>query len=85
MRSVTYVHLFFAQHQVVFSNGIATESFYPGERAVTGLGTPQRDEFQRLFGDLVSTSAKGYGPPARALLRRSDLPRHIGALSLPRT
>jgi Ca2+-binding RTX toxin-like protein len=83
-RSVTYIHLVFDRHQVVFSNGLATESFYPGARALAGLAPDAREEFARLFPDIAARGLPAYGPSARPYLRRPDLPRHLAALRLPR-
>ncbi len=83
-RSVTYIHLVFDRHQVVFSNGLATESFYPGTRALAGLAPAAREEFARLFPDIAARGLPAYGPSARPYLRRPDLPRHLAALRLPR-
>ncbi len=79
VRSVTYLHLAFDRHEVVFSNGIPSESFHPGERALAGLTAAARAEFARLFPDLA-----GYGGPARRYLRRADLPARLAALPIPR-
>jgi hypothetical protein len=78
VRSVTYLHLAFDRHEVVFANGMATESFHPGPRALAALMPGVRAEFARLFPDPLA-----YGGPARPYVGRRDLPRHIDALSVP--
>ena len=83
-RAVTYIHLVFDRHQVVFSNGLASESFYPGPRALAGLAAGPRAEFVRLFPDIASRGLPAYGPAARPYLRRADLPRHLAGLIRPR-
>ncbi len=40
VRCVTYVHLMFEAHQIIFSNGIPTESFYPGPQALAMMQPP---------------------------------------------
>lgn len=42
---VTYVHLMFAAHEVVVSNGAETESFYPGPQALLALGDAAEEIF----------------------------------------
>lgn len=51
MRSegVCYLHIAFARHEVVMSDGIATESFLPGAMAVSGLEASVRAELESLF------------------------------------
>lgn len=78
VRSVTYLHLAFDRHEVVFANGLATESFHPGPRALAGLTAEARADFDRLFPDPVA-----YGGPARRYLARADLPGRLAALPLP--
>ena len=73
-RSVTYVHLVFEQHQIVFSNGVPSESFYPGNMALRALEPNARTEFNAIFPDCVDTSgssAKNWAH-ARPTLRRKD-------------
>ncbi|WP_230312455.1 Hint domain-containing protein [Paracoccus lichenicola] len=42
---VTYVHLMFAAHEVVVSNGAETESLYPGSQALLALGDAAEEIF----------------------------------------
>lgn len=65
---VTYVHLLFDDHEVVFSNGWATESLNPGDRALTGFGAESRSEVLALFPELA-TSPHGFQRSARPLLK----------------
>ena len=84
-RRVTYVHLLFAAHQVVFTHGLASESFYPGPRAISELDRPALEEFARLFPGLTVSSAAeaapgGYGASARPYARSRELPPHLTLL-----
>ncbi len=80
-RSVTYMHLLFDQHEVVFANGLASESLYPGSGALESVGNAARKELFQLFPDLAdSTVAAAYGDPARGYSRTKHLPDHLGAL-----
>ena len=81
-RQVSYFHLAFEAHQIIFANGAATESFYPGFHAMLGLETSARLELAALFPDLVPACAEdSYGLHARPIARYRDLPDHLGALS----
>jgi hypothetical protein len=79
VRGLRYVHLLFEQHQIIYGNGVPSESFYPGAwglamldrkaqlalaRVLPGLGRP----------GLVQAGGQGFGPTARRILSRSDLP-----------
>jgi hypothetical protein len=50
LRSVTYHHLLFDAHQVIFGDAIASESFFPGEWALNALGTAQRSAVRKALG-----------------------------------
>ena len=49
---VTYIHLLFAQHEVILSDGIWTESFQPAERSLNALDDAVREEILTLFPEL---------------------------------
>lgn len=76
-RTVTYVHLMFDAHQIVWGNGLPSESFFPGPGALGALHPDQRAELAALFPGLA---AGAYGPPARTVRRRHDLPADPAAL-----
>ena len=81
-REVTYVHLFFAQHEIIFAEGIPSESFYPGRTALRMLSPEARATFNRLLPALANaeTAGKGdpaeiaYGPTARPFAKLCDVP-----------
>ncbi len=84
-RAVSYFHLAFEAHQIIFANGAATESFYPGPQAVSALAADARQEISALFPDLVPSRAKDtYGEQVRQVTRFCDLPDHLGALAQAR-
>lgn len=67
---VTYIHLMFAQHEVVLSNGAWTESFQPGDYSLKGMGADQRSEIVGLFPELADLKVKdGFGAARRVLKR----------------
>ena len=61
---VTYVHMLFDRHEVVFANGAASESFFPAAGGLETLTDEARAEVFQLFPKLRSDLA-GYGPPNR--------------------
>lgn len=65
---VEYFHLLFDQHEVIWAEGAASESFHPGQQGWNALDEPARTEILRLFPEL-GAAFSGYGPSARASLR----------------
>lgn len=49
---VTYIHMAFDNHEVVYANGVEAESFHPAERTVSGMNAAQRAELFELFPEL---------------------------------
>ncbi|MBY6069589.1 Hint domain-containing protein [Leisingera aquaemixtae] len=87
---VTYVHLMTEQHEVIFAEGIATETFWPGPEAVRGLNADGRQELFELFPELAAVLGlsgetgrmqvcRTYGGLARHALRRRDLQHLVAA------
>lgn len=68
---VTYLHLMFDRHEVIFANGVPTESFYPGEMALYATSDVAREELFRLFPDL-RTGLGGFGDTARLCLKAHE-------------
>jgi hypothetical protein len=67
--SVTYVHLLFDRHEVVFSEGLATESFLPGPQITSQMEADVMDEITAIFPELDPETGTGYSPAARRALR----------------
>lgn len=67
-----YVHIMFDRHQVVWSNGLATESFLPGPQTAEAFEAPVLAEICRIFPELDPGTGQGYGPAARRILRRFE-------------
>ena len=65
---VDYVHLLFDQHELIFSEGILTESFHPHGYSLSRLPHPTREEVLMLFPELAQ-DVSTYGPTARPCLR----------------
>ncbi|MFA8387832.1 MAG: Hint domain-containing protein, partial [Pelagibaca sp.] len=80
-RSVTYFHLLFEDHQIVFANGAPSESFFPGAFAMAALHSEVRREIFTLFPELRMQDAEtAYGRQARDIARLGCLPDHLKAL-----
>ena len=67
-RHVVYHHLLFKRHEIILSNRVASESFYPGSTAMKMLSAHQRKEIFALFPELGENPTEGYGPTARRAL-----------------
>lgn len=50
---VTYLHLLLDRHEILFSNGAATESLYPGPQTLAGLAPEALAEIVYLFPELA--------------------------------
>ncbi|MBO9400838.1 Hint domain-containing protein [Shimia sp. R9_3] len=50
--AVTYVHVQFDQHEIITSDGLATESFNPGPQSLKALPNASRRELFALFPEL---------------------------------
>ncbi|WP_172299943.1 Hint domain-containing protein [Pseudoruegeria sp. HB172150] len=72
-RQVTYHHLMFAAHQVIFANGTPSESFYPGPQSLKMYPAPVLAQLTALVPDLgVKPVETAYGPTARIYLKRRE-------------
>ncbi|WP_163846429.1 Hint domain-containing protein [Pseudooceanicola aestuarii] len=76
-RRVTYHHLFFDRHQVLFAEGAPTESFYPGVAALRSLSAADRNSLRPL---LLHQEGEGYAP-VRPLMK-VQCARHLVAAGL---
>lgn len=64
---VEYFHLLFDAHEIIFTEGLATESFHPGAYTIAELAPQVRKELFRLFPHLRCDGS--YGSVARPALR----------------
>lgn len=71
LREVTYVHLLLPCHEVIWANGVETESFQPANAALGALAEKDR---ARLLAGMpgLETNPHGYGPDARRNLSASE-------------
>ncbi len=70
--SVEYVHLLFDRHQVIYSEGLPTESFLPGPQTTKSFEEDIIEEITTIFPELDVKTGEGYGPAARPLLKRYE-------------
>jgi hypothetical protein len=68
---ITYIHMLFDEHEIIFAEGAASESFHPGSVGVSTLADEAREELFELFPDL-RTHLNSYGPTARICLKPKE-------------
>lgn len=68
---VTYIHMLFDNHEVVYANGAATESFHPGGAGIAAVDGAAREELFAIFPELRSDLTQ-YGRTARRCLRKHE-------------
>ena len=83
-RSVTYFHLMFDAHQIIFSEHIPTESFLPGPFTFATFSEARLREFEAAFPGLIGQVRDlAAAPERRSLTARQFVhPRDAGSLSL---
>ena len=76
---VTYWHILFERHEIVFSHGVASESLYLGPLAQKTLGADAVAEVQHLFPELAAQfkSPKSARPIVQGKRQKQLLQRHI--------
>ncbi|KEP71208.1 hypothetical protein DL1_11205 [Thioclava dalianensis] len=86
-RCVTYIHLLFDAHQIVFAENAPSESFYPAAMAERMLDPAALAELRALF-DLQDARpedrcaiASRYGETVRPFLARKSLPERFGHIA----
>lgn len=68
---VTYYHILFDEHEIIYANGAASESFHPGEIGLSAVTDEARDELFALFPELRSLPSS-YGATARRCLKKHE-------------
>jgi Ca2+-binding RTX toxin-like protein len=78
-RDVTYIHLMFDRHQLIYAEGAPAEAFYPGPMALKSLDVDTICDLISVMPAMARLIFEGacpetvYGPPARAYLKASDI------------
>lgn len=62
---VTYYHIMFDAHEIVWANGCWSESFLPEAAALDGLHSAQREEILKIFPELDTDAGQLAYPAAR--------------------
>ncbi|MEX0285628.1 MAG: Hint domain-containing protein [Paracoccaceae bacterium] len=80
---VEYWHIMFDTHQIVYANGSMSESFHPGQQALSSLDEDARNEILMLFPDLVEHPATAYGATAARVLRKPEANYLLASMAFP--
>ena len=81
VQSVTYVHLLLDSHDLIMTDGLASESFYPGAWGLMSVGTENMQALCRLLPDLGRHGVvQAYGPTVHPVARFCTLPDTLRAL-----
>ena len=80
-KSVTYIHLMFESHEVIFAENVASESFYPGPMALEQMTPQDRLAFSQVlpglslgFGKVTREQVgRVYGATARKFLSKKSV------------
>lgn len=71
LREVTYVHLLLERHNILFANGLETESFHPANTALDMIEEGQRAALLAILPD-IDADPDRYGDYARRNLSASE-------------
>jgi len=69
---VTYFHILFDKHEIIYAHGCPTESFHPGATMFSALDHATQNEVLTLFPALAPHRGSTYGNTARLALRVSE-------------
>ncbi|MEL6478966.1 MAG: Hint domain-containing protein, partial [Pseudomonadota bacterium] len=69
---IDYFSLLFERHEIIFAEGVATESFRPGHVAMQGFKPHVREQIYQIYPLLRDDPVEGLGPPARQIIGRQD-------------
>jgi len=69
---VSYIHMLFDNHEVVFADGTWAESFQPGAHSMAGIQSEQRSEILSLFPELDAADGMSNFVAARRSLRAHE-------------
>ena len=71
LREVTYIHVMLERHNIVWANGLESESFHPANAALDAMDPAQRNALLNLMPDLAA-DPHAYGDYARRNLSASE-------------
>ncbi|MES0860929.1 Hint domain-containing protein [Ruegeria sp. SCPT10] len=62
---VDYYHILFDTHEIIYSNGVETESLFPADQSLEATGQSARDEILDLFPELADREPVSFANTAR--------------------
>ncbi|SLN52406.1 Hemolysin, plasmid [Roseovarius litorisediminis] len=68
---VTYFHIMFDHHEIIYAEGVATESFHAGDTGLSAISQPARDELFAIFPELRSAPGR-HRETARTCLKKYE-------------
>lgn len=71
LKEVTYIHLLLPSHQILWANGVETESFHPAQADLTVLSADDRMRLLQMF-PALDYDPHLYGSAARRSLTESE-------------
>lgn len=71
LREVTYVHVMLERHQIVWANGLLTESFHPSHTSLDAIEPVQREALLIAM-PALATNPLAYGDPVRRNLSAAE-------------
>ena len=71
LREVTYIHMLMERHNIVFANGLETESFHPANCALETIEPAQREGLLAMFPG-IAANPFSYGDYVRRNLSASE-------------
>lgn len=69
--TITYIHIMFDRHEIIYAEGAATESFHPGDIGMNAVTNEAREELFGVFPELRADQTN-YGKTARRCLRANE-------------
>lgn len=69
--TVTYVHIMFDRHEIIYADGIAAESFHAGDAAITAIDAAAREELFAVFPELRIAAGR-HLETARTCLKKRE-------------
>jgi Ca2+-binding RTX toxin-like protein len=66
--AVTYIHVMFDQHEMIYADGAATESFHAGDVGLSAISDQAREDMFTIFPELRA-NPNAYGRTARRCLK----------------
>ncbi len=72
LREVTYIHILLDRHNIVWANGMETESFHPSNTAMDTIEPAQREALMAILPE-ISVNPASYGDYVRRNLSSSEV------------